>query len=117
MQESRRVFILRSVFWLGTLTLLLPPAGGEPAPRVSVLHTAYSARVLLEDVSGLCERNPDACAESREALSLLARKLETGAGIVSAVAAHKAGLVDRASHGTLTASDLAPAWTLVTGER
>ena len=106
------MFILRAVFWLGTLTLLLPPAGGEPPPRVSLLHTAYSARVLLQDVSGVCVRNPEACAESREALALLARKLETGAGIVSAVAAHNAGFADQASRGTLTAADLEPAWAL-----
>jgi hypothetical protein len=108
------MFVLRSIFWLGTVVLLLPPAaGGEPAPRVNLLHTAYAARALVEDVSGVCDRNPAACAASREAMVLLSRKLQTGAGIV--VAGLKAGNapgeppVDR---GTLTTEDLEPVWSV-----
>ena len=102
------MFVLRSLFWLATLVLLLPPSGAEPAPRVSMLHAAYSARILLQDLTGVCTRNPEACATSREALQLLTRKLETGAGIfASGVSAARA-----ADHGTLRAEDLAPAWSL-----
>ena len=66
------MFILRSLFWLSTIVMLLPasPDGSEPAPRVSLLHTAYAVRVLMQDVTGVCERNPEACAASREALVL-----------------------------------------------
>ncbi len=102
------MFVLRSLFWLTTLTLLLPPAAGEPPPRVSLLHAAYSARVLMQDLTGVCERNPEACATSRQALTLLTSKLETGAGIVAAgIAAGRA--IDR---GTLKAEDLDPAWSV-----
>ena len=103
------MFILRSLFWLSTLVLLLPPAGTEPPPRVSVLHAAYSARILLQDVTGVCERNPAACATSRKALTLLTRKLETGAGIIAAGMA--------ADHGTLRAEDLEPAWSVADASR
>ncbi len=102
------MFVLRSLFWLSTLVLLLPPAAGEPAPRVGVLHAAYSARVLLQDLTGVCERNPAACATSRQALALVTAKLETGAGIVSAGMA----AVRAADRGTLRAEDLEPAWSL-----
>ena len=113
------MFILRSLFWLSTLVLLLPPSGNgsEPAPRVSVLHTAYAVREIMQDVTGVCERNPDACAASRDALALLTRKIETGASIVTASV--KAGqdyarpTVDPAAdHGTLTAADLEPSWSV-----
>ena len=106
------MFALRSLFWLTTLTLLLPPAErGDPPPRVNLLHAAYSARILVEDVTGVCARNPDACASSRQALGLLARKLETGAGIVSAgIAAGNALAQPPADRGTLTAADLEPVW-------
>ena len=110
------MFILRSLFWLSTIVILLPasPDGSEP-PRVNLLHTAYAVRVIMQDVSGVCGRNPDACAASREALALLTQKLETGAGIVTASV--KAGqdfqFADpNADHGTLTAADLEPMWSV-----
>jgi len=107
------MFVLRSLFWLATVVLLLPasPDGGEPVPRFSLLHTAYAARVLLQDVTGVCARHPEACETSREALVLLTRKLETGAEIVSAgIASGQAFSDPKANHGTLTTADLEPAW-------
>jgi hypothetical protein len=74
-----------------------------------VLHAAYSARVLMQDLTGVCERNAEACATSREALVLLSQKLETGAGIVAAGIAAGQAAADR---GTLRAEDLQPAWAL-----
>jgi hypothetical protein len=72
------MFVLRSLFWLATVVVLLPASsdGEHPAPRVSLIHTAYAARILLQDVTGVCVRHPEACAASREALTLLTRKLE-----------------------------------------
>ena len=107
------MFVLRSLFWLTGLVLLLPPAeDGTPSPRVNLLHAAYSARVLAEDMSGVCERNPEACATSREALTLLSRKLETGAGIVAAgLAARQSAAPVAVDHGTLEPADLEPAWS------
>lgn len=106
------MFILRSLFWLTTVVLLLPPAADphEPAPRVSVLHAAHAARVLVQDVTGVCERHPRECDTSKDAMELLSRKLETGAGIVSA-SIGQAFVDPDADHGTLTAADLAPAWS------
>lgn len=113
------MFVLRSLFWLGTLVMLLPPAtDGQPAPRVSVLHAAYAAQVLLQDLSGVCEREPAACAASRDALALLSRKLQTGAEIVSAgVSASAALSAAPADHGTLRPLDLEPAWSLAETRR
>ena len=102
------MFILRSLFWLATLVLLLPPAGGDPAPRVGMLHAAYSVRVLLQDLTGVCTRNPEACETSREGLLLLRQKLETGAEIVAAGMA----AAEPAERGTLRTEDLSPAWSL-----
>ena len=112
------MFLLRSIFWLSTVVVLLPasPDGHEPAPRVSLLHTAYAARTILQDVTGVCQRNPDACAASREALTLLSRKIATGAGIVVAGirAGQDAGGQADASidHGTLTETDLQTVWSM-----
>ena len=106
------MFVLRSLFWLGSLVLLLPPStdGEHPAPRLSVLQAAYAARVLAQDLTGVCDRNPEACAASRAGLTLLTRKLETGVGIVSAGIDAGQALADPADYGTLRPEDLEPAW-------
>jgi hypothetical protein len=112
------MFVLRSLFWLSAVVMLLPPSedGKEPAPRVNVIHTAYAVRDLLQDLSDMCVRNPEACAASRDALVLLKRKLETGAEIVSAGIAVSRGSSDPdVDHGTLTMADLEPSWSGETG--
>ncbi len=95
--------------------MLLPPAEGETPPRVSLIHTAYSVRALVQDITGVCERNPEACAASGAALALLAGKMETGAAIVSAgIALGDPLSQDKQGHGTLTDEDLQPDWELAT---
>ena len=109
------MFVLRSLFWLTTVVLLLPPSADshEPAPRVSMLHAAYAARVLVQDVTGVCERHPEECATSKDAMTLISRKLETGADIVSTgIGNALAGAGPNTDHGTLTRADMEPAWSL-----
>jgi hypothetical protein len=109
------MFVIRSLFWLTAVVAVLPPASdGDPAPRVSLLQAAYATRILIEDVTGVCDRNPEACATSQAGLALLGRKLETGAGLV----ATGFGSGDdeprpaAADHGTLIDADLEPTWAV-----
>jgi hypothetical protein len=108
------MFVLRSIFWLAALVMLLPPAeSNQQAPRVSLVHAFYATRILVQDVTGVCERNPEACETSRQALALMALKLETGADIVSAgLFAGNPHVDPDADHGTLTVEDLGPAWSM-----
>ncbi len=107
------MFVLRSLFWLSTVVMLLPAApDGQPAPRVNLLQTAYAAKILLQDVTGVCARHPEACATSRKALHLLTMKIETGAEIVSSgIVAGQAFYDADVDRGTLTQADLQPAWS------
>jgi hypothetical protein len=108
------MFVLRSLFWLMIVVALLPaaPGGGEPPPRVNLIHALLAARVLAQDMSGICGREPAACATSREALALFKRKLETGAGVVADFASADPTPPPLAgeSHGTLRPEDLKPEW-------
>lgn len=114
--QGNPMFVLRSLCWLSTVLFLLPPSGnGQPAPRVNLLHAAYSARILAQDLTGVCGREPEACRASRAALQLLTRKMATGAeilssGLSSGLTASAAGAGD-ADHGTLRPEDLQPAWS------
>ena len=65
----------------------------------------------MQDLSGICDRNPNACAVSRDALSLMARKVETGASIVAAGIAVSKGEDAKVDHGTLTAADMEATWS------
>jgi hypothetical protein len=109
------MFVLRSLFWLATLVMLLPASHeGELPPRVSLVQAAYAAKVLLQDVTGVCERHPEACATSREAMRVVGKKIGTGAEIVSSGIVVGQALYElHADQGTLTANDLQPAWSVV----
>lgn len=112
------MFVIRSLFWLTAIVAVLPPAGdGDPAPRVSLLHAAYATRILIEDVTGVCDRNPEACAASRAGLALLGRKFETGADIVATGfgSGNDEPQLASADHGTLLDQDLEPTWSVTAG--
>jgi hypothetical protein len=102
------VFLIRSLFWLTIVVLLLPPSGDSPPPRVGLYQTAFAARALVHDITGLCERNREACATTRNAAVLFTRKLQTGSEMVESAFA---GSSDE-PHGNLSAADMAAPWLL-----
>jgi hypothetical protein len=104
------MFLLRSIFWLGVVVMLLPPAkdGTTPAPRVSVLEALAAARTFARDMANACERNPHACEVGGDTLTLVRRKAETGLDFVGALIASDE---PDAEAGTLTENDLAPEWS------
>jgi hypothetical protein len=113
------MFILRSLFWLTSVVMLLPPAAdGEEPPRVSIIKAVAAARTLIMDLGAVCERNPVACETSGAALLLFKLKLETGVDIVAAGLAGGSGAqpeepaaVPSPEQGTLAPDDLQPSWT------
>ncbi len=104
------MFFLRTIFWLGLVIMLLPPAsnGNTPAPRVTVLEAITATRALVADFATLCSRNETACAVSRETIELVAGKIRTGAEIAAAMVRAGRDDIDR---GSLTGKDLEPGWS------
>ncbi len=131
------MFLLRTAFWLSVVLALLPTfapkqTGTAPAELIaSEAVTAASATVA--DMSGFCDRRPDACAAGAQFASAFGQRARAGAEMLYAfvgdrlgksvgksdgaagagdAAAVTAGLpsASRPSQNTLTAVDLAPAW-------
>ena len=104
------MFILRTIFWLGLVVLMLPPAsdGKAPGHSVSLLESVSATRALISDLAGICRRNEAACAASRETIDLVADKIRTGAGIAAAMVKTSQNGVDR---GSLTGEDLEHGWS------
>lgn len=61
-------FILKSAFWLGLIAFFLP-FGGEPkatSANLTVFGAFIGAQQAVEDLTGFCDRAPQACDTGRE---------------------------------------------------
>jgi hypothetical protein len=117
------MFLIRTVFWLAIIILLLPT---DSKQQSDVYGTAQAA---VKDVSGFCERNPDACAKGADVFNLFVQKAEFGfemlmafvenknASVVSTADAPVASSTEPAVYApdptqdTLEPQDLEPAWS------
>ena len=67
------MFLVRIAFWLTIIVLLLPT---DSRQQSDVYGTAQAA---VKDVTGFCERNPNACAKGMNIFSMLVQKAQFGA--------------------------------------
>ena len=67
------MFLVRTAFWLIIIILLLPTDGKQQS---EVYGTAQAA---VKDVSGFCDRNPDACVKGMNIFNMLVQKAQFGA--------------------------------------
>jgi hypothetical protein len=70
------MFLLRTAFWLMIIILLLPT---DDRQRSEVYGTAEAA---VKDVTGFCDRNPEACAKGRDVFAVFMQKAEFGAQLL-----------------------------------
>jgi hypothetical protein len=129
-------FLLRMAFWLGVVCLLLPSGGAKtasPEAQISATQAVTLASAAVADISGFCERQPDACKVGGKVAAAIGHKAEAGARTLYDLVATK--IAERSSseakkiaaenpdgrsnggpplpprnRGTLTQADLAPAW-------
>jgi hypothetical protein len=117
-------FLLRMAFWLAVVCVLLPSGNKTTSTEahIDAGQAVTLASAAVSDVRGFCERQPDACETGGKVAVALGHKAEAGARTIfdfiskmrekSASAekpADKAGKPVDAT-GTLTSTDMAPAW-------
>ena len=119
-------FLLRMAFWLTVVCVLLP--GGTksdlPDAQIDATQAASLAGAAVSDMRGFCDRQPDACVAGGKVAVAIGHKAEAGARTIyefinskltekSAPTDHAAAKLvpaSTANKGTLSASDMAPAW-------
>jgi Family of unknown function (DUF5330) len=129
-------FLLRLAFWLGVVCILLPSGGNKqtaPATQISATQAVTLASAAVTDMRGFCDRQPDACKVGGKVAVALGHRAEAGALTLIEFVTDRMGEkstpkpvpvqnaaartttasivpVSGRGHGTLTASDLVPAW-------
>ena len=118
-------FLVRVAFWLSIVLVLLPSGDYQPkssAPAIGAADAVSAASAAVSDMSGFCERQPDACVVGGQAAVAFGQRAQAGArylfdllhdkiapastGSVAQPSSAKAG----SSQQTLTPADLQPEW-------
>jgi hypothetical protein len=75
-------FEIKCAFWLSLVLLVIPFGNdGNGGSRVGAVEAFLAARAVIDDMSGLCERRPDACEVGRSALHTIGVRAREGARI------------------------------------
>lgn len=75
-------FLLRMGFWLTVVCVLLPSVGGKttsPDAQIDATQAVTLASAAVSDISGFCDRQPEACAAGGKVASAIGLKAEAGA--------------------------------------
>ena len=77
-------FLLRMAFWLTVVLVLLPSAGSQPTPKISVsaLEAMTAAKATVTDMQSFCERQPEACTVGSQAAVAIGHRAQAGAKIL-----------------------------------
>lgn len=133
-------FLLRMAFWLTIVLALLPTGSSQPqasAPQIDAADAVVAAGAAVSDVSGFCDRQPEACKVGAQAAVAIGQRAQAGASMVydfihERMARNETGSVSEAkavpasmsrpeparrvappfpgSQTTLKPADLEPAW-------
>ena len=129
-------FLLRMAFWLTIVLALLPTGSSQPqahagATQIDAADAVVAAGAAVSDMSGFCDRQPEACKVGAQAAVAIGQRAQAGASMVydfiqERVARQETGSVSDpkvvaasmtrqapshpASQTTLTPADLEPTW-------
>ena len=129
-------FLLRMAFWLTLVLALLPTGSAQPqahanAPQIDATDAVVAAGAAVSDMSGFCDRQPEACKVGSQAAVVIGQRAQAGASMVfdfiqERMAKQATGSVPEArivpasmnrpapshpgSQSTLKPADLEPTW-------
>ena len=134
------MFLLRTAFWasvaLAVLPSFVPKEAATVPPEAGATDAMTAASATVADLSGFCDRRPDACAAGLQLANAFGQRAQAGVKILYDFVGEKVGKAERAtaagtvthagaaangaeaavteaakpSQHTLTATDMAPAW-------
>jgi hypothetical protein len=76
-------FLIRTALWL-SIVLLIIPIGGSDEGDVGAFQAFFAARAAVEDMVGICERQPQVCETGRAAFDTIASRAREGARLAHA---------------------------------
>ena len=74
-------FLIKSAFWLSLVLLVIPFGNENDEPTVGAIEAFLAARAVIDDMSGLCERRPQACEVGLSAFHTIGVRAREGARI------------------------------------
>lgn len=74
-------FLIKTAFWLSLVLLVIPFGGKNNQPTVGAIEAFLAVRAIVDDMSGLCERRPQACETGRSALHTIGIRARESARI------------------------------------
>ncbi len=78
-------FLLRVAFWLSIVLVLLPSGDYQPkaaAPSIGAADAIGAATAAVSDMSGFCQRQPEACEVGGQAAVALGQRAQAGARLL-----------------------------------
>ena len=79
-------FLIKFAFWLSLVLLVIPFGNNaDGQPTVGAVQAFLAARAVVDDMSGLCERRPDACEVGRAAMQTIGIRAREGARLAYGV--------------------------------
>lgn len=85
-QGSVMFFLIRTAFWLTLVLLLIPLGTGQKDSTTGIdvdpLAAMLAAQATVSDLTGFCDRNPQACETGGQALVAIGAQARDGARIV-----------------------------------
>src|SRR5690349_12289263 len=78
-------FLVRVAFWLGIVLVMLPSGdyqSKKAGPSIGAADAIGAATAAVSDMSGFCQRQPEACEIGGQAAAALGQRAQAGARLL-----------------------------------